>query len=193
MRPLSAGAIAAIAADRVTVALLVEMLLSGGNLFLNHSRLDLVVNGQTYLGSHGLGQVGEVANTSSEMPKLQFSMSGAPSDKIALALTEPVRGKPVRVKAALFDTGTGAVLDVMSLYAGWLDLMSISDGRDSGATLVVTSESGTRDLLRPCNVLYTHADQLLLVDGDMAFQFQSAQVEQKILFPALTWFQKHRG
>lgn len=192
MRTLTSPAIAAIAAGTVVPALLIEMDLDTGLLALNHSRLDLVINGTTYLGTYGLGQIGEMANQASEMPKLQLSMSAAPSDKIALALETPVQGRAVRILAALYDNASFTVLDVSRRFAGWLNVMGLSDGRDR-AVLSVSAEAGVRDLLRACNVLYTHADQQAIVPGDMAFQYISRQTEQHIVFPALHWFITHKS
>lgn len=191
MRILNAGAIAAIEAKLVMPALLVEMLLDGGALYMNHSRLDLVVNGSTYNGTHLLGQVSEISNQAAELPKLNFSMSGAPSDKVALALGEQVMNRTVRTRVALFNTASGALLDVSLRFAGVLNVMGLVDGRQS-ATLTVSAESGVRDLLRACNVLYSHVDQQILAPGDMAFQYTDRQVEQRVVFPALHWFQVHR-
>jgi hypothetical protein len=190
MRTLSPGAAAAISAGTVVPALLVEMDLDEAMLALNHSRLDLLINGTTYLGTHGLGQVAAVATKTAEMPKISFSMSGVPSDKVAFALTENVQGRECRIKLALFDNGTGAVLDVALCFAGWLNVLGLTDGR-SGATISVTAESGSRDLLRACGILYSHEDQQALVPGDLAWQFNADQVEQRIVFPAREWFLKN--
>lgn len=191
MRILSTAGQAAIASGNVSLALLFELDLDGGGLYLNQSRLDLVINGRTYAGTHGLGQVGEIVDKSAEMPRLSFSISGVPAAKVALALSEPVQGRAVRVLLAVFDSATGAVLDVVKRFAGWVNVMALADGRES-ATINITVESGTRDLLRPCNVRYSHADQQLLAPGDMAWQFNADQVERRIVFPAREWFLKHR-
>jgi hypothetical protein len=189
MRVLSSQGIDAIDAEKVVLALLVEMDLDGGALYLNQSALDLVVNGITYYGVHDLGQVQSLASQSGEMPRLSFSMSGVPSDKISLALTENVQGRPVRVKLALFSVG-GTLLDVSLRYSGYLDAFTIEDGGQQ-AVLQVTSEAGVRDLLRPSALLYSHVDQQTIAPGDLFFQFMNAQVEQKVVFPARHWFIAH--
>lgn len=191
MRTLTAPAIAAIAAGTVVPALLVEMDLDSGPLYLNHSRLTLVINGVTYGGTHGLGKVAEMSNQGAELPKLTFSLAGSPSDKIALALSEPVQGRPCRVKLALFDNASGTVLDVSKRFAGWLNVMGIADGVEQ-SVVTVTAEAGVRDLLRASNLLYSNAHQQALVPGDMFFQYTDGQVEQHIVFPARHWFLAHK-
>lgn len=191
MRSLSSNGQAAVAAGALAPVLLAEFDLDGGLLALNTTRLNLVISGTTYTGTWGMGQVGMVTNSPGDMPKLQFSLSGVPSDKIAFARTENVRGRAVRLRTALYSLATRTFTDVVTRYAGWMDVMSISDGRD-GAVISVTSESGTRDLLRPSGFLYSHADQQTIALGDLLFQYQNAQAERRIVFPAQSWFIKHR-
>lgn len=190
MRVLSSDGIDAINAKTVALALLVEMDLTGGQLYMNHSALDIVINGVTYRGDQGLGQIENLSNQSGEMPRLGFSMSGVPSDKISLALNERVQGRPVRAKLGLLNTATLVWLDVSQRYSGYLDVFSIDDGGQR-AMLNVTSESGVRDLLRPSGALYGDLDQQRIVPGDLFFQFMNAQVEQRVVFPARHWFIAH--
>ena len=190
MRTLSGAGQAAVAANNVSMAMLIEMDLDSGLLAVNHSRLDLTLNGITYTGTHGLGQVSQINDTSAQMPQLSFTMSGVPSSMVALALAEPVRGRTVTISLAVFDQTTGAVLDVVTRFKGYLDTMGIADGNGQAA-VSVTAESGTRDLLRACNVLYSQDDQSNLMPGDQSWQFNADQVEQTIVFPARHWFIAH--
>lgn len=182
MRTLSAPAIAALSAGAVGVAVLVEMDLTEP-LRLNTSSLDLTIGGVTYLGTGGLGQIDAITETSSDLPQISFSLAGVQPTSISLALQEPVQGKAVRISVALYDPVSGALLDVQLRYAGYLDVMSISDGKDA-ATIGVTSESAMLDLLRPANVYFNDADQRALYPGDLAMQYVNSQVDQQIVWPA---------
>lgn len=188
MRSLSTAAAAALAGAVVPIAILVEMDLTEP-LFLNTSSLDLVIGGVTYYGAKGLGQIGSIQETTAELPKITFELAGVQPTMISLALQEPVQGKAVRIKMAVFDPTTGALLDVRLRYAGWLDVMSIADGKDAAA-ISVSSESATLDLLRPSGIYYSDSDQQSLVPGDLAFQYVNDQVEQKIVWPSASFFRK---
>lgn len=188
MRTLSTAAAAALAGQCVPVAILVEMDLTDP-LNLNTSSLDLTIGGTTYFGTGALGQIDPITETSSEIPQVGFTLAAADPTMISLALQEPVQGKAVRIKLAIFDPSTGALLDSPLRYAGNLDTMSISDGRDS-ASIKVTSESVLLDLLRPKGLYYNDLDQQSLAPGDLAFQFVNDQVEQKIVWPTAAFFQK---
>jgi hypothetical protein len=188
MRTLSPPAAAAMSAQAVLIAILVEMDLTEP-LNLNTSSLDLEVGGVTYFGTGALGQIDAIRETSAEIPQVGFTLAGADPTMISLALQEPVQGKAVRIKLAIFDSATGALLDSVLRYSGFLDTMSIEDGRDS-AVIKVTSESVLLDLLKARGLFYNDLDQQSLAPGDLAFQYVNDQIEQKICWPTAKFFQK---
>lgn len=188
MRTLSAAALAALASNPVPLCLLVEMDLTAP-LFLNTSSLDLTISANTYYGTGGLGKIESVQESPAEIKPLMFELSGVPSASIALALTEPVRGKAVRIKIALFDPATYAVIEARLRWSGVLDVMSISDGVPT-AVLQVSAEHSAIDLLRPVTSLYSDAEQRRLYSADPSLQFIADQVDMKIVWPAAEWFRK---
>jgi hypothetical protein len=188
MRTLTVAAAAALASGAVPIALLVEMDLSQP-LFLNSSNIDLVIAGVTYYGTKGLGKVDAASDTPAEVKALNFELSGVPSDRIALALTEPVQGKAVRIKTAIFDPSTYAVLDVHQRWSGLLDVLTISDS-PGAATLQVSAEHAGIDLARPSTSLWSDAEQQRLYPGDLFLQFMNDQVEQRIVWPMADFFKR---
>ena len=188
MRALNAAALAAISGPNLPLALLVEMDLSAP-LFLNTSNMDFVIGGSTYYGTKGLGKVAAVSDTAAEVKQLQFELAGVSSSIISVALTEPVQGKAVRLKVAIFDPATYAVLDTRLRWEGKLDVMTISDA-DPLATITVTAEHGGIDLARPSSSLYTDTEQQRLHAGDLFLQFLADQVEQRITWPSAEFFKR---
>lgn len=188
MRAINTAGVAALSGAVVCAAILVEMDLTQP-LNLNSSSLGLTINGITYSGVGGLGQIDAITESAGDLPRLNFTMAGVQPTSIALALSEPVQGKSVRVKIALFNSATGAYIDSRQRYAGYLDVMSLSDGRDS-ATISVSSESAILDLLRPSGIYYSDIDQQALNPGDLSFQYVNDQVEQKIVWPSAAFFRK---
>jgi hypothetical protein len=185
MRVLPSAALAALQGRSLPLAVLVEMALSSP-LNLNTASLDLTLNGTTYYGTKGLGSIDPIPETPAEVRALKFTLSGVPVTSIALALTEPVQGKLVTIKLAIFDPATYQVLDVRTRWAGRLDVFTLDDGGATG-TLTVTAEHAGIDLTRPGNLLYTDASQQSLVPGDYALQFLNDQVEQRIVWPSASW------
>lgn len=188
MRSLTTAGAAALTGQVVAAAILVEMDLTQ-QLLLNTSSLSLTINSLTYSGVGGLGQIDAITETPGDFPKVRFAIAGVQPTSLALALTEPVQGKAVRIKVALFNSSTGAQIDVRLRYAGYLDVMSLTDGQDS-AVISVTSESAMLDLLRPSAAYYNDGDQQALSAGDLAFQYVNDQVESKIVWPAASFFKR---
>lgn len=188
MRTLTTAGVAALSGATVCAAILVEMDLTEP-LNLNTSSLGLTINGISYSGVGGLGQIDAITESAGDLPRLNFTIAGVQPTSISLALSEPIQGKAVRVKMALFDSSSGALIDVRQRYAGYLDVMSISDSRDS-ATIGVSSESAMLDLLRPSGIYYNDIDQQALNPGDLAFQYVNDQVEQKLVWPSAAFFRK---
>lgn len=188
MRTLTSAALAALQASPLPLAVLVEMDLSSP-LYLNSTSIDMVLQGATYYGTKGLGKVDTISETPAEVKALSFTLSGVPGTQIALALTEPVQGKAVRVKLAVFDSSTYQLLDVRLRWAGLLDVMAIDDGQPT-ATIQVTAEHAGIDLLRASPTLYSDADQRRLYPGDPSLQYMADQVDMRIVWPAASWGRK---
>lgn len=182
MKILSGAAMAALSRSPLPLAVLVEMDLTAP-LFLNTGGIDLVVGGSTYYGTKGLGKIEPVQDSAAEIKPMRFELSGVGPEMIALALAEPVQGKAVRVKMAIFDPDTYQVLDVRLRWAGKIDLFQIKDGADGKAILSCTAEHEGIHLVRPIVSYFSHSEQQRLHSGDLAFQYQADQFEQKILWP----------
>jgi hypothetical protein len=188
MRSLTTAGAAALTGQVIAMAILVEMDLTS-QLLLNTASLSLTINGLLYSGVGGLGQIDTITEKPGDFPKVRFTLAGVQPTSISLALSEPIQGKAVRIKLALFDSASGALIDSRVRYAGYLDVMSIVDGKDSAA-ISVTSESAMLDLLRPANLYFNDADQQTLNPGDLAFQYVNDQVEQKLVWPSAAFYKK---
>jgi hypothetical protein len=170
------------------MTVLVEMDLTSP-LNLCTSNLNLVLGGTTYYGLKGLGRINPAQTTPSEIKQINFEISGVPSELVSLALSEPVQGKAVRLKLAIFDPATYTVLDTVLFWAGELDVMSLVDAAN-GSTISVTAEHVGIDLNRPASSFYTDDEQQALHAGDLFLQYTSQQVEQQIVWPAAAYFRK---
>jgi len=189
MRTLSSPALAALAGTVVPIAVLVEMDLQSGNLYLNTASVDLTLFSVTYYGTKGLGRIDAATDIAAEAKGLGFELSGVPATQIALALTEPVQGKAVRVKLAIFDPATYQIIAVDTRWSGFLDTMTIIDAQPT-ATIKVNAEHAGIDLFRPFNSVYSDAEQQRLNAGDTGLQFMSDQVDMRIVWPTADWFKK---
>lgn len=187
MRALSAGGLTVIASPNPSMALLAELQLTEP-LYLNSSSLNLDIFGTIYTGLHGLGQVERVEGRPGEMPRLKLTMSGVPSDKLALAITEETYNRDAVLSLALFSAA-GTLTDVIVLFEGSCDVLAFADG-PGGSTLQLSVESGATTLLRPSNVLYTDAAQRRINPNDRFLEYVTPSVEKRLVFPAASYFRR---
>jgi len=188
MRTLSAAALAALQRSPLPIAVLVEMDLASP-LYLNTSSLNLVVGGNTYLGTGGLGRIEAIQDSPSEVKPLRFELSGVPTTSVSFALAEPVQGKAARIKLAIFDPDTYAVLATYLRWSGLLDVMAIEDGPTT-ATIKVSAEHAGIDLIRPTVSLYSDAEQRRLAANDPSLQYMADQQDMRVVWPAASWGRK---
>ena len=188
MRTLSAPALAALQRSPLPIALLIEMDLTAP-LYLNTGGIDLTIGGIIYSGTQGLGRVDAVQESPAEIKPLRFELGGVPSTMIALALAEPVQGKAIRVKTALFDPTTYQIIETRLRWQGQLDVMAIEDGIPT-ATVQVNAEHSAIDLLRTSASYYSNAEQRRLYSNDPSLQYVAGQAETKIVWPAASWGRK---
>lgn len=188
MKTLSTAGQAACASGKVPMTMLVEMDLTSP-LNLCTANINLVLAGTTYYGLKGLGRISAAQTTPAEIRQLTFELSGVPSDLVSLALSEPVQGKAVRLKLAIFDPSSYTVLDTVPVWTGELDVMSLQDSA-TGGTISVTAEHVGIDLNRPVGSLYTDDEQQRLHPGDLFLQYTSQQADQQIVWPAAAYFRK---
>jgi hypothetical protein len=187
MKILAAPVVAALSARELVVVQLVYMEFPGFPIALNSSNLDLVWAGVNYKGAAGLGTVSQIDDSPGEIKGLQLTMSGVPSEYLALALDDAniVQGAPITIRLAILDANY-QVIDAPVDWTGRLDTMSI--GEDGATcTIAVTAESSAVDLLRGSPLTYSNVDQWSLYPGDRAFEFVLSQANKPIVWAGKQW------
>ena len=136
----------------------------------------------------GLGAIEPIEDAAGEVQALQFSLPGITPEQIAIALTEPVEGKTVRVYDALVDPDTGVVADAVLAWAGTLNVPGIEDGPT--ATVVVTAEHRGLHALRAKPSRYTDDEQQRLYPGDTSLDIDPLTDAAPIAWPAASYFRQ---
>lgn len=186
MRSLSAPVTAAIASQTKALVTLLEMQLTS-TLYLNTSAWSIDYDGHTWLPTSGLGAIGPAEDVPGELKGFTFTLSGINSANLAIALAEPIQGRPVVAYTAIFDTATSTILDVQTEWTGRLDTMNIQES-GNGCTIAVTAEHGGIDLLRPRGTKYSNQDQLRAYPGDVFFEYTVDTAERDIIWPAASFW-----
>lgn len=187
MRTLAAPALSALSQPSVPMASLIKMVFTGGTVCFNTTGWTLAWGGDSYLAVGQLGEIQEIDDSPGEVKGVSFSLSGVSSDAIALALVEPVQGKPLTIYTAIFNPSTYQIADASIEWAGKIDVFSIDENGETCALRVTAEHSGI-DLLRPDVVRYTDADQRRLFSGDLGFQYVIDQSDKQIVWPSREFF-----
>jgi hypothetical protein len=177
------------------VVLLIEMQLTAGALYMNTSMSDIDWNSQTWIGLGGLGNVAPIEDTSgAELQPLKFSMMACDQSIVAMALGQPVQGRPCIMRTMLLDPDTNLVIDVQTVWTGTLDQMQYEepfDGSIGAPTISVSAEHRGVAMQRPRPIRYTDADQTALVSStDRMLQFVLAQAQHQDVWPAASYWRQ---
>ena len=154
---------------------------------------DLTVDSKTYTGTGNMLSISQVKETADiSAAGATLSLTGIPTDIIALALQVPYQGRLCRIKFGLLDAQRnvlllengstllledGNAIDIdpatpalTTLFVGYMDQMSIDEGPDT-STVTLAVESKLIDLERPRIARYASASQKSRHAGDLAFDF----------------------
>ena len=97
-RTLTASVSAASTATEVSPFLAVDLDFDSGSLYLWSGYGDLVIGAKTYFGAGNLLNISAVEETSElDARGATISLSGIPSDYLAVALAESFQGRPCRI------------------------------------------------------------------------------------------------
>lgn len=216
-RTLSAGVSQNIEEDVIYPFFAVELLFDDGtfdavdgNTYNRILRLwtgfgDLVYGGVTYYGTGNLLDVSAVEETVEMAVRgATLTLSGAPSDVVSLALSQPYQGREAKIYFGLFEKGaletqasTDAepyyilkqdggkiILDsgattLTEIFTGYMDQMNIEEGPES-STIVLQVENKLIDLERPRIGRFTSEYQKSVYPEDKGFDFVESLQDLKL-------------
>ena len=155
---------------------------------------ELTIGGITYIGTGNMLQISEVTETADiAAAGATLTLTGIPTDILALALQEPYQGRLCYIKfgmigankdfllkedgsfillenSSAIDISAGDPNVLTTLFTGYMDQMAIEEGPDT-SIISLAVESKLIDLDRPRVQRYTSASQKARYAGDLAFDF----------------------
>lgn len=172
-------------------------------LWSGYGDLVRVETGNTYLGAGQFLNVSSVGETTEiEAKGATLSLSGIPSEFLALALTQPYQGRECKIYLGLTseakyllaqdsdflvtqagdfilseDGGQGFV----EIFSGELDQMTISEASET-ASISITAENILIKLDRPVIRRFTDADQKSRFSSDLGFNFIAGLQDKEIFW-----------
>lgn len=165
-RSVDPAIISAMAAGTFEPLILIEMAFDGGDFNIWNGKGPKTVDGIDYTGAGELLSLTEMEETSKvEARGLQVTLTGIPSDLVALALGEPFQNRNCTVRIGFEGSDATAVL-----FKGKIDQMPIDEGPEF-STISVLVENDMVILDRKKQLLYTDASQKARHPGDKFFGF----------------------
>ena len=188
MRALTMAAQTALAGLSVPVAMLLAIITSPA-VRLCTASVPLSDGVDTFQGQGALGGIDAVVEAPGTGSALRFGLSGVPSDLVALALSEDVRGKAVTMDLAILDPTTHAVLDTPLIWTGSIDQMVINHGPQV-SSIAVTAVHRSETFRRIKPLRYTDNDQQLLYPGDTSMRYVLSQSQAQDVWPAAGYWRQ---
>jgi len=153
----------------------VEFLLTSGPLRFWSGYGERAIDGETYIGAGELIAISGLEEVNDLSAKaLTISLSGISGTVISLALQEPYQRRKCRVYF-----GDASVSDVVEVFTGSLNKMTIEDSADTG-TVTVLVDSKMVEADRSSARRYTSESQKSRYAGDTFFDYNAAIQDAEI-------------
>jgi len=178
-RELASLTAAAAEAPVARPVFLVRLDFASGIVRAASTPFDIEWDGETYLGLGTLGAISAVQ----EGAELQgyavaLTLSGIPSDLVALALNDQYQGRDARVWLGLLDDQHQLVGVPLLLFRGRMDTVDMELGQTASITLTI--QSCLADWERPRLRRYSSEDQKSEYPDDRGLEYISQMAEKTI-------------
>lgn len=189
-RDLSSAIVSAIAADVFRPFFTVDLLfpvgtvqhgsetVTSGPLYLWTGHGTQTIDGVDYIGSGQFLEISAFEETAEIAARnAVLTLSGIPSELLALALATPYQGHKCVIKFGATDDLTARSI----VFSGYMDQMQITEGADA-SQISLSVESRLIDLERVRVRRYTSEDQKSRFPADLAFQFVNSLQDKEIFW-----------
>lgn len=139
---------------------------------------ELTIGSKTYIGAGNILSLEPIEETSEiEAKGTSVTLSGIPSEYIALAQTYPYQGRECRIYFGV----VGNPDQYVEVFSGELDQMNIEEGSET-ATITVTAENVMVKLEYPVVRRFSHEDQKSRFPNDKGLEYVASLQDKEILF-----------
>lgn len=171
---------ASLAADHVPYIFFVRMDFTQP-IFVCTAGYDVVWEGQTWLGLGLIGSIEPIEEQATlEAIGVRLTLSGVPSDLIAITLGEQYQGKPCQIWFAPLSEDLQLPYQPVRIFYGRMDTMDVEAG--DTATITVSAESRMVSWDKARVRRFNNEDQQSRYPGDRGFEFVAQMVEKNLLW-----------
>ena len=165
----------------------VKMNFTSGALLLATTYSDLVIGGNTYIGSGNILNISAITETSDTRASgIEIILNGLDSSILSAGLTEDTAGMVVEVYFGVMTTtnNADAIVDTpYQVFSGFIDAMVLTDGGET-STLTFSVENKLITLEKPTDRRYTDQDQQNLFLGDKGCNFVTSLQDKSVAWGA---------
>mgnify|MGYP003672268218 FL=1 len=165
----------------------IKMNFTSGTLLLATTYANLVIGGNTYLGSGNILSVAPITETSdTRATGLEIVLNGLDTSILSAGLTEDTQGMVVEVYFGVLTTtdNADAVVDTpYQIFSGFIDSMVLQEnGETSNLKFMIENKLITLEI--PTDRRYTDQDQQNLFPGDKGCNFVTSLQDKSVAWGA---------
>lgn len=143
--------------------------------------MDVVIDGETYLGAGELGRISAAQEDGETGAKrITVALSGVDPALISIALADTYQGRPGTVWYGLLDEDHQVIDDPVIVFRGRMDTQPIEIGQT--ASIAVNIESRLADWDRPRGGRLTDEEQKRRHPTDRFLEFVASTVEKELVW-----------
>ena len=165
----------------------IKMNFTSGTLLLATTYADLIIGGNTYLGTGNIIGVSPITETSDTRASgLEIVLNGLDTSILSAGLTEDTQGMVVEVYFGVLTTtnNADAVVDTpYQIFSGFIDSMVLEEnGEESSLKFTVENKLITLEI--PTDRRYTDQDQQNFFSGDKGCNFVTSLQDKSVAWGA---------
>jgi len=186
-RLLETPILAAINSSSVEVIVLCEFDFASGPIRVWSGYGNITWSNRTWIGSGLLLKLGDVEETQdTSSVQLSFSLSGVPSDMLALVLGQQFQGRTCKVYLGVMSAGEVSTEGILTktlhasqIYGGTMDTITIDEGGTT-STVTLSTQNAFYQLLRTRDLRYTSEAQKALFPNDNGLKYVASIQNQQV-------------
>lgn len=171
-RGFSSAINTALQSSTVRLVTFADLDFASGNLYVHDGLGTYNWGGNDWLGVGDFGGISSVEEGAEVSPySLNLTLSGLDAGLVATALDENYFMRDVKVYLGLLDENDALIDTPTQIWAGFMDVMSVTAGASGGDSITLTAESELSKFDRSANLRYTHTMLQKRDPNDVFFEF----------------------
>ena len=162
----------ALKSQTVRIVMFAELDFASGTVYVHDGIGTYTWGSEDWLGVGDFGSISSIEEGSEiSAYSINLTLSALDTTMSGAALTEDYFMRDVTIYMGILDEDDALVDTPVQVWAGFMDVMSITAGNSNGDSITLTCESELGKFDRSSNLKYTHANQQKKDSTDLFFEF----------------------